>query len=216
LVTVEVALSVVLLICAGVLMRSFLSLLATNPGFDAKNVLTMQVWLPESRYPSAKSVQAFFDRVLSRVRSLPQVSSASVVNFLPLSGWGDSVNFAILGRSSTADSEPTAQYRVVDPQYFRTMGIPLFRGRELDESDSPNTLPVAVISQTLASRYWQTEDPVGRTITLRFPGAKAPWRPELATLAVTVVGVVGDLREWSGTTLVSARSTSPTGRSRRA
>jgi len=196
LVITEVALSVVLLICAGVMMRSFLSLMSINPGFDPANVLTLQVWLPESRYPTAQSVMAFYDRTLAGLRSLSQVRLASAVNFLPLSGWGDFVNFSIAGHPTKPANEPAAQYRVVDPQYFRTMGIPLLRGRDLDEADDPSALPVAVISETVERRFWGTEDAVGQTITMRFPGAKAPWRPEQPTLTVSVVGIVGDLREW--------------------
>ena len=196
LVITEVALSVVLLICAGVMMQSFLSLMSINPGFDPANVLTLQVWLPESRYPTAQSVMAFYDRTLAGLRSLPQVRLASAVNFLPLSGWGDFVNFSIAGHPTKPANEPAAQYRVVDPQYFRTMGIPLLRGRDLDEADGPSALPVAVISETVERRFWGTEDAVGQTITMRFPGAKAPWRPEQPTLTVSVVGIVGDLREW--------------------
>lgn len=196
LVIAEVALSVVLLICAGVMMRSFLSLMSINPGFDPGNILTMQVWLPESRYPTAQSVMAFYDRTLAGLRSLPEVRFASAVNFLPLSGWGDLVNFSIAGHPTTPANEPAAQYRVVDPQYFRTMGIPLLRGRYLDEADGPNALPAAVISETVERRFLGTKDAVGQTITIRFPGAKAPWRPEQPTMAVNVVGVVRDLREW--------------------
>ena len=196
LVITEVALSVVLLICAGVMMRSFLSLMSINPGFDPANVLTLQVWLPESRYPTAQNVMAFYDRTLAGLRSLSQVRLASAVNFLPLSGWGDFVNFSIAGHPTKPANEPAAQYRVVDPQYFRTMGIPLLRGRDLDEADDPSALPVAVISETVERRFWGTEDAVGQTITMRFPGAKAPWRPEQPTLTVSVVGIVGDLREW--------------------
>ena len=196
LVITEVALSVVLLICAGVMMRSFLSLMSINPGFDPANVLTLQVWLPESRYPTAQNVMAFYDRTLAGLRSLSQVRLASAVNFLPLSGWGDFVNFSIAGHPTKPANEPAAQYRVVDPQYFRTMGIPLLRGRDLDEADGPSALPVAVISETIERRFWGAEDAVGQTITMRFPGAKAPWRPEQPTLTVSVVGIVGDLREW--------------------
>jgi len=192
----EVALAVVLLVCAGVLLRSFLSLMTINPGFDPVNVLTMQVWLPESRYPTARSVVAFYERTLAGLRSFPEVRLASAVNFLPLSGWGDFVNFSIAGHPTSPANEPVAQYRVVDPQYFRTLGIPLLRGRTLDEADSPNALPVAVISETVERRFWGTEDAVGQTIALRFPSTKAPWRPEQPALAVKVVGIVGDLREW--------------------
>ena len=139
------------------MMRSFLSLMSINPGFDPANVLTLQVWLPESRYPTAQSVMAFYDRTLAGLRSLPQVRLASAVNFLPLSGWGDFVNFSIAGHPTKPANEPAAQYRVVDPQYFRTMGIPLILGRDLDDADVQRALPVAVISETLAHRFWGSE-----------------------------------------------------------
>ncbi|MGH7839024.1 MAG: FtsX-like permease family protein, partial [Candidatus Binataceae bacterium] len=116
----EVGLSLVLLIGAGTLIRSLHNLLASNPGFNPENVLSMQIWLPESRYPDTVQVRGFFEQLIERMRSVPGVVSASAINFLPLTGWSDFANFDIAGRPSPPPrQEFVAQYRIIDPQYFR-------------------------------------------------------------------------------------------------
>jgi len=192
----EVALALVLLVGAGLMVRSFLKLLQVNPGLDPQGVLTTQVWLPESKYPESRQVAAFYDQALRRIEVLPGVLSASAINFFFLGGWGDSVAFAIEGRVEPPPGEElVADYRVIAPNYFRAMKIPLVRGRHLTEGDREGTPGVVVINETMARRFWPHEDIIGKQIRLKFPGAKAPWRPEASPSWLTIVGMVGDVRD---------------------
>jgi putative ABC transport system permease protein len=193
----QVALSVVLLMGAGLLVRSFVKVLHEDLGFDARNILTMQTWLSESRYPDEAQVKGFWKQALPRIAALPGVHSVSSINFLPLSGWGDLVSYDFAGHvSKESNDQPLAQYRIVSPDYFRTMGMPLLRGRELNKSDEDSVPAVAVISASLAQRNWPNEDPIGKQVRLDFSQAPAPWRPRGGKTWATVVGVVGEIREW--------------------
>jgi len=196
----QVALSVVLLVGAGLLLRSFVKVLHEDLGFNSRNVLTMQTWLSESRYPDEAQIKGFWKQALPRVAALPGVHSVSTINFLPLSGWGDMVSYDLASRvSKGADDQRLAQYRIVSPDYFRTMGVLLRRGRELNESDKESTPGAVVISANLAQRNWPNDDPIGKQVRLEFSQATAPWRPRGGKTWVTVVGVVGELREWEWT-----------------
>ncbi len=196
LVVSEVALALVLLLGAGLMARSFIKLLRVDPGLDPKNVLTMQIWLSESKYQQGQDVAAFYQQVLLRVGALPEAQAASAINFLPLSGWGDSVHFAVAGRAeSSPGEEPVADYRVIDPNYFRAMRIPLLRGRWFTEDDRESAPGVVIINENLARRFWPREDPIGKRMRLKFPEAKAPWRPEASGSWLVIVGVVGDVRD---------------------
>jgi len=193
----QVALSVVLLVGAGLLVRSFVKVLHEDLGFSSRNVLTMQTWLSESRYPDEAQVKGFWKQALPRIAALPGVLSVSSINFLPLSGWGDLVSFDFASHVSKDSSDQLlAQYRIVAPDYFRTMGMPLQRGRELGESDDDSVPAVAVVSANLAQRNWPNEDPIGKQVRLEFSQAVAPWRPRGGKTWATVVGVVGEVREW--------------------
>lgn len=193
----EVGLSLVLLIGAGTLIRSIHNLLASDPGFNPRNVLSMQIWLPESRYPGTIRTRAFFQQVIDRMRSLPGVVSASAANFLPLTGWTDFANFDIAGRPSPPPrQEFVAHYRIIDPQYFQTMQIPLLRGRYFANSDNGESQGVAMINQTLAKQYWPNQDPVGQQVRVHLQEAKSvPWRPAANDAWLTIVGTVGDIEE---------------------
>lgn len=198
LVVAEVAASIVLLIGAGLLIRSFVRLLTQSLGFDPANVLTMQIWLPESRYADGQPVVQFYDQVIERVSSLPGVASAGAVNLVPLSGMRDFLDFDIQGRPTPRSGEQyTAQYNQTDPNYFHTMRIPLLEGREFAASDAGASAPVAIVNETLAHRYWPDEDPVGKQIRLHLSPEPEPWRPATRDSWLTVVGIVGDVREWS-------------------
>jgi len=199
LVIAEVALSLVLLVGAGLLLRSFFLLMSENLGFDPARVLTMQLWLPESHYPPGVPIVNFFHQVIERVVALPGVKSASLVNFVPLSGWGDFCNFEIAGRAAPPPEEPnTAQYRVVDWRYLRTMGIPVIAGRDFTSADAAGSEGVVLLNDALVHRYWpdMKENPVGKQIRVRFPGGKNPYQPQPLETWLTVVGIVGDVREW--------------------
>ena len=167
----EVALSIVLLIGSGLLLKSFVNLVSVNPGFDPENVLTASVGLPLSRYPERQSQVAFFQQLLDSTRSLPGVESASAVYPLPLSGAEEGMSFSIEGRPAPPPGEVrSAGPRWVMPDYFRTMRIPLLKGRHMTEQDAGESQQVIVINRAMAQRYWPDEDPVGKRLTLSFRG----------------------------------------------
>ena len=197
LVVTEVAISLVLLAGAGLLLRSFVKLMNEDLGLRAEGVQTMQVWLPETKYPDIKRVVNFYQDVISRLSAIPGVQAASAANFVPLSGWRDFVDIDIAGRPvQQAGEEYTSQYVVCDANYFHTLGMQLKEGRELAPSDGPDSAGVAVINDALAHQYWPHEDPVGKQIRVQFDQTKTPWRPEPRDAWITIVGIVGTIHEW--------------------
>jgi putative ABC transport system permease protein len=205
LVIFEVGISLVLLIGAVTLIRGFRSLLVTNPGFNPKNVLSMRVWLPDTRYPNPALAGNLFQHVVERMRGLPGVESASAINFLPLSGWTDITDLDIEGRQSTSTrGQFNAQYRIIDAKYFQTMQIPVLEGRSFSDGDGEQAPLVAIINQNLARDYWQGRDPIGQRIRIHLQVSKnTPWRPAETENWVTIVGVAGDIQnlEWGGETV---------------
>jgi putative ABC transport system permease protein len=197
LIVTEVALSIVLLIGAGLLIRSFVRMLTENLGLVPENVVTMQVWLPESHYANGRPIVNFFHNVIERVSALPGVSSASAIDFVPMSGWKDFLDLDIEGRPVPRSGEQfTSQYAVTDANYFRTMKIELHAGREFASSDADQTARVAIINEALEHRYWQNENPIGKHIRLHFDPRQVPWRPEADEGWLTIIGIVGDVRDW--------------------
>ena len=186
LVTAQVALSVALLICGGLMFKSFYRLQKVNLGFNADNVLTMQISLPRAKYSDPKQVTEFYDQTLKRVEALPGVKSAGAISKLPLTGTGMSGGIVIEGCPVNPAEQLTMERRVITEDYFRTMSIPLKQGRFFGSGDwsNPN---VVIINETGAKRYWNGETPVGRH--LRFEENENKW--------VTIVGVVGDVRQSS-------------------
>jgi putative ABC transport system permease protein len=202
LIVAEVSLAMALLAGTGLLIRSFFKIISIDPGFNIENVLTMQVWLPEARYTQGHQVAEFYRQSLERIERIPGVEAASAINFLPLTGWGDTVRFTIEGRPvpEPAD-EPVADYCVIDPNYFRAMEIPLLAGRHFDAGDAADKPPVVTISESLARRHWPGEDPIGKRIRLNFPASRAPWRPNAAESATsanswaTIAGIARNVTE---------------------
>ena len=188
LVIAEVAVSLVLLVGAGLLINSFLRLRNLDPGFRADNLLTMSVVLPQQKYPDHARRVTFFSELTSRVGALPGVRSAAVTNWIPLTMQGDTFGISVEGRPDPGpDKRPDVITRVISPGYFDTMGIQLLRGRRFDERlDREDSTPVAVVSETMARRLWPGEDPLGKRIQ---PGDADPngW--------IEVVGVVNDVRQ---------------------
>jgi putative ABC transport system permease protein len=197
LVVIEVALSLVLLIGAGTLISSFEAILKKNMNFNPKNVLSFQVWLPLSRYPTADATRHFFDQALEKMHHLPGVTSAGAVNFLPLTGWTDLSNFDIDGRPSPPPKEEfVAHYRVIDAHYFQTMQIPLLKGRYFTDADTENSQNVAIMNQALANRYWPGQNPIGQRVRFHItPSKAAPFQPIVSDQWFTIVGVVPDLQD---------------------
>jgi putative ABC transport system permease protein len=184
----EVALAVVLLVGAGLLIRSFQLLRQVQTGFSTENLLTMKMVLPMPKYGKPEARRAFYDEMLRRVGELPGIESAGMITFLPLSFSGMNFSFSVEGRAQPSDMKlPFALYRVVSPEYFRTMGIPLQRGRLFDSHDSADSQPVILISQRLAEQYWPGEDPTGKRLKIGPLDSPNPW--------LTVVGVVGNVRQ---------------------
>ena len=191
LVVAQVALALVLLVGAGLLIKSFYRLQNVDPGFNPENVLTMRVSLPDAKYPEPGQVTAFFDQVLAGIESLPGVESAGMINFSPLSGATFYLDFAIEGQpSSEPGKTPSAQYRSISANYFRVMGIPLKRGREFTTTDRAGAPGVAIINEAMARRFWPNEDPTGKHISLEksMGEGEPPWRE--------IVGVVGDVKHF--------------------
>jgi putative ABC transport system permease protein len=194
----EVAFSLLLLVGAGLLVRSFALMMAENLGFNPSNLMTMQVFLSEKHYSTVPSIVNFDNAVVDRVSALPGVVSASAVNFLPLTGWTAFCDFDIAGRATPPSGEHfTGEYRVADWRYLRTMGIAIKKGRDFTAADGPDSEGVVLISETLAHRYWPNQDPVGKQIKLVFPGTLRAWDAETRQGWLTIVGIVGDVRDWS-------------------
>ena len=161
LVVAEVALAVVLLVGAGLLIRSFLLLQRVDPGFNPERLLTFRVQLPD-RYRPAERV-AFFERAVAELGAIPGVRSSAAINMLPVAGRGIGAWLNVVGRPPADGSNPNAvPYRVVTPGYFATAGLRLIRGRLLTESDAREHTPAVVIDEALARRQWPGEDPLGR------------------------------------------------------
>ena len=185
LVVCEVALSLVLLIGAGLMVRTLWELRNVRPGFDSSNVLTMSVAVPRDRFPSPATQVNFFQETLQRVRALPGVEDAGAIDDLPLGGGGSHQPFSIEGRPMLPMAEqPEVDVRMVSPGYLRAMRVPIIRGRDFADSDAAGPPAVAVISAALARRFWPNEDPLGKHLTLTFfPG-----------IPREIVGIVGDVK----------------------
>jgi predicted permease len=181
LVTVEVTMSVVLLITSGLLIRAVWRVQAIDPGFVPRNVLTVRTALPRPKYASPVRRGQFYDRVLAEVRTLPGVQSAAFINGLPMIITGFITGIEIPGRDLRSARSAGVSHRWVTPQYFRTMGIPLHRGRDVEDGDTGDRPWVAVVSASFVERYWPGQDAIGKTF--RHRGQTR-----------TVVGVVGDVR----------------------
>ncbi|HXG68904.1 MAG TPA: ABC transporter permease [Blastocatellia bacterium] len=183
-VVAEVALALVLLIGAGLLIRSFLRLQEVKPGFDPNNVLTMAISLPEARYPKPEQQAAFFRQLLENLETLPGVETVGAVLPLPYSHSNYSYTFDIEGRPSAAPGERTAaSWRAVSPDYFRAMRIPLLKGRAFTEQDVRNAEKVIIINETMAQRYFPDEDPIGKRMTIG-----------INNITARIVGIVGDVK----------------------
>jgi putative ABC transport system permease protein len=165
LVAVEIALSVVLLAGSGLLIRSFANLLAVDTGFRADHLLTARILLRNSNN-SVQPVE-FFRQATERIQALPGVRSASAVSFMPFGGMRPGTDFFIENRPKPEPGkEPMTEVRSIEPGYFRTMGIPLLRGRDFTDRDGSPEHPVFIINRSLAEKYWPTEDPIGQRISV--------------------------------------------------
>ncbi|HEV2915194.1 MAG TPA: ABC transporter permease [Pyrinomonadaceae bacterium] len=185
LVVSEVALSLVLLVGAGLLIRSFLQLQTVNPGFDPHNVLTASIALPSAKYAEERQQAEFFNQLLERAAAQPGVQTVGITSLLPLSGQIAQNVFNIEGRPPLPPGERlTAHARVISPEYLRALGIPLLKGRNFSSQDTSNAPKVLIINETLARRYFPGEDPIGKRVT-----------PTIAeNFTAEIIGIVGDVR----------------------
>ncbi|HEV8131843.1 MAG TPA: ABC transporter permease [Acidobacteriota bacterium] len=187
LVVSQIALALVLLIGAGLLLKSFRTLLQVKPGFNPTGLLTLEYRVPRNKYPQGRQQWEFHRQVVERVQALAGVQSASVVLALPYSGNGGVTTFVPLGQPEPPQgAEPRAQVNRADPYYFHTVGIPLLRGRVFTKQDGTDSPPVVIINQVMAERYWSNEDPIGKNV--RLPDTK---------VTATVVGIVGNVKHFS-------------------
>lgn len=190
LVVAEVALSLVLLISAGLLIKSFLKLSTTDPGFNSESVLTMQLILPRARYEQPEARAVFYRDLEQRIRSLSGVASAGLVNYLPLGGSNSSDDFLIEGLPTPPrGQEYVGRYRVCTPDYFQTLGIRILRGRGFTGADSETAAPVVIVNETLVRKFWPNADPsvvLGKRFRTSGPPERNPWRE--------IVGVINDVR----------------------
>jgi predicted permease len=188
LVVSELALCLVLLIGAGLLIRSFISVERVNPGFNAQNVLGMRLSVAGTSYKGERR-EIFYRELLEHVRRLPGVTSAGIADNLPLSGgigWG---SISIEGYQSSAGQEMIqSDFRVAGVGYFETMQVPVIKGRLFDEHDTEKSSPVIVIDEKMARNYWPNSNPLGSRIKFGRADSEDPW--------VTVVGVVGSVKQY--------------------
>ena len=187
LVVTEIALSLMLLVGAGLMIQSFVRLRHVNIGLDPKNVLTASVSLPQTKYREPESRTQFFKQLVERVRNLPGVESASGTGTLPLAGccWGRSLTVEGYPVLSVGQA-PVIQHTVVTPGYFRTMGIPLLAGRDFTDADTKDAPDVTIVDERLARQYWPNESPIGKRVRFGPPEDNEPWH--------TVIGVVSTVR----------------------
>jgi putative ABC transport system permease protein len=181
LVVTQLALALVLLVSAGVLLKSFMSLLAIETGIRPQNLLTFETSLPNSRYQTFEQRRLFYAELLRDIRGLPGVLSVASAVYLPASGWFHSTGFEVEGYAAAHDEEPQAEVKQVSPDYFSTMGIDLLEGRAFTDADDESAPAVVVINHFMARRYWGQRSAVGGRVRLG-----GVWHD--------VVGVVSDVR----------------------
>jgi predicted permease len=179
----EIALALVLLIGAGLMLRSFQQLQAVDPGFDPRHVLTLEVAAGGKAYPTGPGRIRFFEQLRPRLEALPGVESVSLINHLPISGDVWTLGIIIYGRPDPPPGQqPTAAYRVVQPGYFGTMKISMLQGRDFDKHDIRGTTPAAIVNQALAKRHWPGENAIGQRLRLG-----ANW--------MTIIGVIKNVKQ---------------------
>ncbi|MFZ0640123.1 MAG: ABC transporter permease [Candidatus Acidiferrales bacterium] len=187
----EISLAVVLLVAGGLLIRSFALLTSVSPGFDPKNVIEAEISLPQFQYSTPQQWTAFSNELLARLHAQPGLQDSALAAPLPMDRQGEATfAFSIVGNPPLPPGKlTTADYATVSPNYFRVMRIPLLRGRVFSEQDSPSNPKVALISETLARRYFPNQDPIGRQMKFGFPPNTDVPRE--------IIGVVGDVRDES-------------------
>ena len=208
LIVAEVALALVLLVGSGLMLRTFIKLRQVDVGFNARNVITMRVPLPDTKYPVPLNINdprdpaglAFSDQLLARISSLPGVQSATTATILPLGAgqeWGKLFSIEDQPAPASIDQVPLVQFGLISNDYFRTFGISLREGRAFTSDDKSNSQPVAIISETVAKRYFANQDPIGKTIWMGPPEQLLPAELRIEGtrfIRRKIVGVVADVK----------------------
>lgn len=185
-VVAQLALSLMLLVGSGLMIRSLLRLQSVNPGFDPDNVLTVSVSLPRAKYPEPQKKIDFFQQLLGRVRQLPGVRTAGMGSGPPFAGVPAATSFTIEGRPAVAPSdEPVTDVRMIDQDYFRTLGIPLLNGRNFTNREVEKESHVVIINEAMARQHFPNESPLGKRLTIDMKEKNEPCE---------IVGVVGDVK----------------------
>ena len=187
LVMAEISLALVLLIGAGLLMKHFMTILRSSPGFRPDNVLTMTMTLPATKYRDRTQRRNFYEELIERVQSVPGIESAALVNYLPLGGSNSSSSFLVEGLPEPPPGQEwVGRYRVCSPDYFSTMGIALIKGRSFTRADTTESPRVIIVNETLSAKFWPKGDAIGKRLRFTGPPADNPW--------MEVVGIVSDVR----------------------
>jgi putative ABC transport system permease protein len=187
LVVTEVALALVLLICAGLMIKSFARLQQVSPGFEPKNLLTMNISLPRQKYKEDQQANVFFDQLFQRLRAVPGVVAVGGIDPLPLSDSNSTTGFLVEGGPVLAVADrPEAGQRNVTPDYFQAMRIPVLKGRAFTDQDRENTPRAMIVNEALARRYWPDGDAIGKRLGFEDDAAKQYWWE--------IVGVVGNVK----------------------
>lgn len=183
----EVALALVLVVAAGLLTRTFFRLLSAGGGFNPEHVLTFELSLPNAKYPDQDHIVPLYHQLLLRMQSLPGVDSAGISEVVPLAGAGESTVVRIPGYHSADEKErPYANYTIATPGYFSALGTPILQGKDFSESDTPDSMPVAIINQAMARKFWPGQDPLGKPVGI-----------PIRKFDMTVIGVVADIKHLS-------------------
>jgi len=186
LVVSEIAISLVLLIGAGLLVKSFQRLQNVSPGFDADGLLLVRLSLPQARYSKPEEIRTFYEKIASRIEALPGVESVGAANVLPMNGLNVRADYTVVGRPPVSKTDvPAAQNRFVSPGYFHTMKIPIMTGRDFTEMDGSRAQAVVVIDETVAARYWPDQNPLGAHLKIDDGGA-TPREVEIVGVAANV------------------------------
>ena len=184
----QIALALVLVIATGLLTRTFYRLLKVDPGFQTAHALTFQLTLPASKYPDQAHIVSVYQQVLRHLQELPGIEAAGVTETVPMDGVTESTAIRLSDRPPANGTDiPMANYTMVSPGYFAAAGTPIIRGRAFLESDTANSMPVAVISEALVKKYWSGQDPIGKRIAPR----------SLSFPEETIVGIAADVKRLS-------------------
>ena len=181
LIVAEVSISLVLLVCAALLVQSLWRVQGVNPGFDSSGVLTLRTALPVPKYEPTRLREQFYQQVLSNVRGVPGVAQAAYISFLPMVMRGGIWPVTVDGRAEDPNNAHTASLRLVTAGFFETLGIPRLAGRDIQDSDVQGAPRVAIVSQSFVDRHWPGQDALGRRVSMAFAD-------------LTIVGVVGDVK----------------------